>query len=255
MFDPKVMRPLNPQARRTLLVLAIALGVAAGPASAQTEALKVHAYTLKYQRSADALMHVRPLLSSRGTVEEQPGGNTLVLRDTPAALERLVKALMAFDRPPQDLRLKIQLVRAGNKGASPSSVQATTALPAELVDRLRGLLRYDDYQVLAEASLTSKEGEEVTYSLGNRYDVSFRVGNLAEGQRLKLEGFRIAKEHPANKGTNKGRQLKPQELFHASLNLQLERLFTLVLAAPPGTAPEEALMVAITCQREGQGEQ
>lgn len=234
--------------------------VCGAPAWAETgsvqEGLKTHAYSLKFQRTEDALSLIRPLLSPQGTVEEQPGGNTLVLRDTPAVLERLIPVLRAFDKAPRDVRLTIQVVKAGPQRAlvsppdSPSS-KLNAALPPELIDRLRGLLRYDEYEVLAEARLTSKEGEDVTYSLGGSYNMSFRLGNVFEDKRLKLDGFRISKQ--VQSPTNKGRQLPPRDLFHASLNLRLDRLFTLVLAEPSatdGAKQDEALMVAITCRFE-----
>lgn len=239
----------------TVAVAVVVMGFAAAvPVEAQNTGLKVHAYTLKHQRTADAVALIRPLLSPQGTVEEHPVGNTLVLRDTREAIARLMPILEAFDHPPEDLRFEIQVVRAGPRRSRISPPlppdqlpQSTQQLSPELVGRLRGLLRYDDYQVLSSAALSSKEGEEVTYSLGKSYSVTFTPGATIDSQRVKLEGFRILK-HSKNP-TNKGRQLGPRELFHASLNLQVDRLFTLVLAQD--STQEEALMVAISCRREG----
>ncbi|NJL28491.1 MAG: CHAD domain-containing protein, partial [Thermoanaerobaculia bacterium] len=118
------------------------------------------------------------------------------------------------------------------------------APPAELVGKLRGLLRYDSYELLAKASLDSREGQEITYALGDDYGVSFRLGSVLAGQRLKLQGFRIVQK-PAQ-GTNKGRRLEPKELIHTNLNLWMDRIFTLVLAQDDSSG--EALMVAISCR-------
>ena len=54
------------------------------------EVLVLHAFTLKHQRASDAIPLVHPLLSERGTVELQPGDNTLVIRDSPGALARIL---------------------------------------------------------------------------------------------------------------------------------------------------------------------
>ncbi|MES1211706.1 MAG: secretin N-terminal domain-containing protein, partial [Acidobacteriota bacterium] len=74
--------------------------------------LVLHAYTLKHRKATEALPLVSPLLSPRGTVELQPGTNTLVLRDTIASLGRIVPALRAYDHPARPLTLELYIVRA-----------------------------------------------------------------------------------------------------------------------------------------------
>lgn len=221
--------------------------------SARVKSHEVYAYTLKHQPVHEALALVRPLLSSVGTVEEQPRSNTLVIRDARSTIEQIVPVLEAFDHPPQDLRFEIKIVRAGPRGPEVSPplppTDAADELPAELVAKLRELLRYDNYQVLAKAEVSSKEGEEVTYSLGQSYSVRFRPGTVlagAAGQRLKLEGFRVIKQLP--NPANKGRHLEPRELFHATLNLWIDRPFNLVLTQDESS--QEALLVAISFRRE-----
>lgn len=209
--------------------------------------MRVYAYTLKHQPAHEALALIRPLLSARGTVEVQPGDNTLVIRETQPALVRLTRVLAEFDHTPEELRFDIRIVRAGPRRSVVSPPEPDSGpLPEDLAGRLRELLRYDDYRVLAEAGVTSHEGENVTYDLGQTYSVSFRSGTVMAGQRVKLEGFRIVKN--VQGPSNKGRQLKPRELFHATLNLWLGRPFNLVLAQD--ASRQEALMVAISCRRE-----
>jgi len=114
---------------RVLLALAIGLGASvasAQPETAQSESshdsrLRVYAYTLKHQPAHEALQQVRPLLSGRGTVEVQPGGNTLVIRETQSTINRVARLLKRLDHPPEELRFDIRIVRAGPKrnGVSP----------------------------------------------------------------------------------------------------------------------------------------
>ena len=230
-----------------LYVLAPAVSLAEG----QEELLKVYAYTLQHRSADDAMDLIRSQLTPRGTVEEQPGSNTLVFRDTRSAVEKVKATLLDFDRPPQNLRLDIKMVKAGPKTRSvispprPHVEPSVAELPEDLEKRLKNLLRYEDYRVLAKAGVSSKEGDDVTYSLGERYDVSFKLGSVMAGRRVKLESFKIIKKTPA---TNKGRRLPPRQLFHATLNLWLEKPFTLVLAQDD--SKQEALMVAISCYRE-----
>lgn len=255
--SPSRKTPYSRRVGALAAVVLVSLGVAAAtPAVAQEAAageLRVFAYTLKHQRAHEALVMLRPLLSTRGTVEVQPGGNTLVIREAPAVIGHLSRLLRQFDRPPEDLRFDIRIVRAGPKrnGISPPAPESETEaagaeLPEDLAERLREYLRYDDYRVLAQAGLTSREGEEVTYSLGESYSVSFRPAAVVAGQRVKLEDFRIVQQ--VQNPTVKSRQLEPRELFHATLNLWIDRPFNLVLAQDESR--QEALMVAISCRRE-----
>lgn len=230
---------------------------ASKPNAYERSRMQVHAHTMSHRMAREALPLVRPFLSPNGTVEEQPGGNTLVIRDVASVIGRIVPVLDRFDQPPEDLRFDIQIVRAGPQrgGVSPPLAGETIELPEKVVNRLRQLLRYEDYQVLAEAAVTSSEGQRVTYSLGQTYSVSFRLGNIlggpqVSGERLRLEDFRIVK-HTRNP-SNKGRQLEPQELVRATLNVWIDRPFNLVLAHD--ASKQEALMVAISCRRESEGE-
>ena len=229
---------------------------AAGPAAAQDPGpsrgarQQVYAYTLKHQQADAALVLVRPLLTAGGAVEVQPGGNTLVIRDAREVVNRIARLLAAFDHPPEELRYEIQIVRAGPEaqGVSPPRPQARPddRLSEELVAQLRRRLRYDDYRVLAEVGVSSRQGEDVTYELGQTYSVSFRSGPVLGGRRVKLEDFRIVKQ--AQQVSDKGRRLEPRELFHATLNLWIGQPFNLVLAHDESR--QEALMVKISCRRE-----
>lgn len=243
-----------------LAVLVVVAALSAGAAAAAPARPVTEVVHLAHRSTQEALAVVRPLLSPLGTVEEQPAGNDLVLRDSPATLARIKAALAAYDRPPQALAFEIHLIRASPAGSPPPArsparfpAPAQPELAPELVERLRGFLRYDRYEVLGWAGVASKEGEAVSERLGGEYSVSFRTGSTVPGERLKLEGFRIEREAPVT--VLKGRRVPPRELFHASLNLQLQRPFALVLAEQPGAdgTSQEGLMVAIVCRREGDG--
>ena len=253
--------PAYPSWRRSARICAAALLVglafAQPPAAAQSAGeageaeQQVYAHTLRHQQAHEALILVRPLLTADGSVEVQPGGNTLVIRESPVVLLRVARLLQEFDHPPENLRFEIQIVRAGpqNRGISPPLPEPPSRgeLSKESVERLRKLLRFDEYRVLAEAGLPTREGQEVKYAaLGDDYTVSFRAGPVLAGKRVKLEGFRILKQAP--QVSDKGRRLEPRELFHANLNLWLDRPFNLVLEQD--ASRDEALMVVISCRRE-----
>jgi len=137
------------------------------------------------------------------------------------------------------------VVKAGPRSViSPPLPDGSDSLPEDLLAKLQSLLRYDSYQVLAEAAMTSQEGESVDYSLGPDYSVSFEVGSvLAQGQ-VRMRDFRIVERL----SSDKGRGVEPKELFRADLNVRLDRPFTLVLTRDEQR--KEALLIALTGRLE-----
>ena len=224
--------------RRAILGLLCAVllapaGMAQAPAATPVQGtdLVLHAYTMRYRQASDAISLIFPLLSQRGTVELQPASNTLVIRDSPAALGRIIPVLRSYDHPSRPLNLDIYIVRAIR---SPGVVRSD--LPEALTKRLRALLPYDVYEVEAQAKLASREGQAVTYALGGEYEVSFRLGTLMDRQRVRLSNFRVLRrteEHRAGSA-----------LIHTNLLLTLEQATTFGLARTEQSS--EALMIVMT---------
>jgi hypothetical protein len=230
--------------RRLVAIVAIVLwtcGTAAALAAQQRDAdeMVLHAYTLRYQQAIEAIQLIQPLLSSHGTLELQPGGNTLIVRDTGAALARIVPVLRAFDHPSQPLKVEILIVRARRIPISPHIPRFPRSdLPEPLTRRLREMLPYDIYELQAQAQLASQEGQAVAYELGEDYAVSFRLGTLLEARRIKLSNFEVSRR--ANH--------KPAApLVHTSLDLCLDHTMSLGLARDEGSL--EALIIVVTVRR------
>lgn len=222
----------------SLLPLALA-GPAAGPLHGQQTRRAaepvLHAYALKHQRASEAVSLVHPLLSPRGTVELQPGGNTLVIRDTPAALARILPVLRGFDHPSRRLQLELFIVRASRSQTSPRVL--TSDLPEQLTVRLRQILPYEMYRLEAQAQLGILEGESVSFDLGQEYQVSFRMGTLLGDGRVKLTDFRIGRRSPKKAG-----------LIHTHLNLWVDQTMSLGLAKSEES--RQALMVVLTMRSQ-----
>ena len=233
--------PVSP-VRRSLVSLlwALALIVPVLPAAPQSAPgprdVVTRAYTFKYQRASEAVVLVYPLLSSKGTVELQPSGNTLVIRDTLTSVQKIMPALRAYDHPSRPLRLEIYVVKASRAVVSPQ-VQRSD-LPEELTKRLRGLFAYDSFEKQAQAQLAGVEGQWVVYELGPDYKVSFRFGSLTQDRQVKLSNFRITRR-------DEGRET---ELLAANVMLPLDHVTSLGIASSESS--REALMVVLTL-REG----
>lgn len=205
------------------------------------DGLEVYAYTLRHQRASEVLALLYPLLSPRGTIEVQPADNTVVVRDTPASIARIVPLLRRFDHPARALRVEIRIVRALRVTVSPPIQRSD--LPEDVTRRLRALLPYDIYETKARAVLSVTEGQPVAYSLGQEYEVRFRLGTLLEDRRAKLSDFQI---HRMAERRNE----KPvgSKLIHTNLNLWLDRPVNLALAKDE--ASPEALLVMVTLRRD-----
>lgn len=228
-----------PLARTVPLFLCMVVALSGAPAAGQSgktqdENLQVYAYTLRHKPAAEALVLIRPLLSRRGTVELQPRGNTLVVRDTLAALGRIVPTLRGYDRPPEELRVQVMLVRAFSR---PVPATGGRSLPAWLEERLQGLLRWDYYTVLAEAALDAREGQDLVHEVGDLYGVSFRMGTLLQDERVKLHDFKLWRA-----GDEAGKAL-----LEANLHLWLRKPKVVGLANSESS--DHALMVVLTCER------
>jgi hypothetical protein len=238
-FCGRISSSLVPPVRRFLvslswvlvLLLAGAVLAAAQSGVPDPKEIGVQAYTFKYQRASDAVAMVYPLLSPRGTIELQPSGNTLVIRDTAAAIRKVMPVLRAYDHPARALRLEIFVVRASRAVVSPQ-VQHSD-LPEYLTRRLRGLLAYDNFEKQAQAQLAGAEGQGVVYELGPEYKVSFRFGTLTADRRVKLSDFLISHR-------SEGRP--ESRLLHANLTLQLDSTTSLGLANNENS-PEAMLLV------------
>jgi hypothetical protein len=216
---------------------AVLLGPALFAQPAAREELVVHAYTFKHKPAAEALVLIYPLLSRRGAVELQPGGNTLVVRDTAASLQRIRSVLESYDLPARPLAVEILIVRASRAVVSPPVRRSD--LPASLTRWLRDALPYEVYETQARAQLTTREGQAVTYGVGPEFEVRFRLGTLLAGRRIKLANFQVSRR-PAT-GTA-GSPAKP--LIHTTLNLWLDQPLCLGLAK--SEASRDALMVVLT---------
>ncbi|HRC85416.1 MAG TPA: secretin N-terminal domain-containing protein, partial [Thermoanaerobaculia bacterium] len=195
--------------------------------------LEVYSFTLKHQRATEALAVVQPMLSPRGSLELKPAENTVVVRDAPTALARVIPILRRFDHPPKALAIEVMIVRAQRAAFSPIITQDN--LPEALERRLRELLPFSSYAVIARTELPSREGEGITYEIAEGYVVNFRPGVLVDGEQLKLYDFRLT---PVSQG------VVSKALFQGTLNLRLERPLALGLAAAEGS--EKALVVVVT---------
>lgn len=202
---------------------------------AEAGAVRLMVFSLERQPVFDALTVVRPLLSVQGSVELDPNHNTIAVRDNLAALSRVATAIRAFDRENQPVRIDVSLILAETARISP--LQPATGIAPDLLVRLRQLLRFENFSLLAQSQITSREGEAVVYEMTQGYRLSFQLGSVGDGKRIRLAGFRMVRALPG----------KPElELVRSVVNLGLDQ--PLILGLTRDEAADRALMLVLRYQ-------
>jgi hypothetical protein len=131
------------------------------------------------------------------------------------------------------------VVRASKAPAVSPQIQRSD-LPGWLTKRLHDMLKYDIFEVQAQAQLSGLEGQRVEYELGPEYKVGFRFGTLLQDQRLKLTSFRISRRVEG----------RPEsDLLQSTLTIGLEQTISFGLAK--SEASREALMLVLTLRDDG----
>lgn len=203
----------------------------------------VHVFALKHKPATEALGKIHSLLSPRGSIELQPRENTLVIRDSRAALSRIVTVLRNFDHPARPMRLEVLIVKATRSPVSPQIQRSD--LPEVLTQRLRSMLPFDIFELQARAHLAALEGQEVNYSMSSEYGLKFSFGTLTPDGKIKLSSFRLSRRKTGANGVQSS-----SNLMYTNLNLRLDE--TAFVAVSRTADSPEAITLVLTPRRGGQ---
>lgn len=222
-----------------LLGAVLALLVTSRPVLAQGERdeVVIHVYKMRHQSADDAWAVVVPLLSPRGRLEVRKEDNTLVLRDSEAAIARILPEIVAFDHLAQPVDVELWLLRASGSQVSPPLVPQVKGVPAELMRSLSERFAYQHYGLIGSSKVQATEGKRVTFHVGGDYVVRFRLGTILGEQRLKLNEFEVVLM-PDNGD--------PVPLMKTLVNVWMERPIVLGLSSHDPLKP--ALMVVVRCR-------
>lgn len=182
-----ILRPQRSRAAGAVLLGVIL--VLAGPGLAMADetapdGLESRAFEILHRPLAEALDLVAPLLSEGGTVSIQPRRRTLLVRDTPAVLDRVAEAVERYDLPPRDVEVTLGLVvgsdrRAREAGRHVPSREITREMRG-VVETLGDFTKWTEYDAIGRRSTTCVEGRQVTVGLSDDYRVSFRLETVED---------------------------------------------------------------------------
>lgn len=220
-------------ARRGLIALVVLLALLLPRFAAADSSPVTATLVVKYQSMADSLAVILPLLSSTGSLKVDSGGKVIEIRDLPARVAAVRRQLAAFDHPPRPLQLELHVFRSGRASETPS-----VRLPALLEQRLHQVFRYGDYELVSSGTVLTREGEEVKFQAGGRYEVAFRMTSVTPDDRLVLDDFSLWSH-----GTPSG----DRPLLQSRVQLVVGRPLVIGLTRREGDA--DALFLAVTCRR------
>ncbi|MEO7793203.1 MAG: hypothetical protein ABIV06_00405 [Thermoanaerobaculia bacterium] len=204
-------------------------------APGESAGIRLMVFSLERKPVFEALTVVRPLLSVQGSVELDPNRNTIAVRDNLAALSRVATAIRAFDHENLPVRIDVSLIRAEIAKISP--IPPDTGIEPDLLTRLRQLMRFETFSLLAHGEIASREGEAVAYEMAEGYRLNFELGSVADGKRIRLTGFRIVRALPGQ---------PERELVRSVVNLGLEQ--PLILGLTRDEASDRALLLVLRYQ-------
>ncbi|MEO8277150.1 MAG: hypothetical protein ABI639_13125 [Thermoanaerobaculia bacterium] len=216
------------------------LPAAAEPAAGDTTAVRLMVFSLSRQRVLDSLSVVGPLLSPRGTFELDPKNNTISVRDSLSALSRIATAIRAFDRENQPVLIDVQLINAMTAKISP--IVPSIGIGEDLLVRLRQLLRFQSFSLVAHGEIRSREGETVDYDMSQGYRLSFALGSVSDDHRLRLSGFRMARSAPG---------AAERELVRTVVHLGRDQ--PLILGLTQDEASDHALLLVLRYESSAAG--
>ena len=221
--------------KKTLLILA-ALALFVRPLSAAEEA-SVRVFVLKHKRVEEAALLVRPLLSEASSVTLTSKLNAMTVTDRPEKLDQIGKILASFDVPPRGYNFAVKLVRARADVPAGSIAREIGGLGA----KLKSLFQFNDYALIDSAVMRCAEGQEVSYRLGDDYQISFTIGRSGFGDVLLLSPFVLSRMKKSEQG-----KVAPVQLYRSAMPIELNQ--TLVVGASREESSKTALILVLLMQ-------
>jgi len=206
--------------------------------------LPTQLFTVRFKDVNDVYLLIEPLLSARGSVQMQPRLKTLAVTDDEETLRRIEEMIRAFDLPPKNVELALQLILA-----------STEKQPEKISPRIRGVIeklneittRWSDYRLLGSATVPCSEGEKASVEMGEDYRISFVVDYVSDEQKLvRIKRFTLDRRDPPKDREAPGETFT--RVFDTALNLKEDKL--VVLGATKMESSKRALFMTITASAQ-----
>lgn len=234
-----------------LLAPALPFGAAFGAEpgdepSCDGTAIEARVIAVRYKPLSEASAVVEELLGPCGAVRVPKSSRLLTVEDEPQRLDRIARALAAWDTPPRAVDLSISLILATRDPAPPGGIARELRGVSESLSQLT---RYTSFKLLSSTTLRAMEGKRAEAALGDRYAVAFRVASVdRERGVVSIETFDLLEQPAAGEAGAAGQA--PRTLLRLELALPHGRE---ELVGAPGRRQDRAIFIAIKAVDAGDG--
>jgi hypothetical protein len=207
--------------RRCLSLLALVATLAAVPeAEGQGSGLVVQVFTVKFRTMDEASSLIRPLLSPEGSVLILPSRRSLTVKDTPASVERVARALAAADLPPRSLSFSVSILQGGS-GMMPGVVVRDAAEVEAAGERLKRMFNLGGYVVLDSVQVQGVEGDAVGFAIAKDYRLDFRLERSSDAAVARLKDLVLSRRR------EEGNKKVFRDVLRTSINVSRGQPFVL----------------------------
>lgn len=221
-----------------LLLMALLAAVSLMADDAGEPNLSVRAFQFRHKQADRAALVIKPLLGTSGSVSIQPGTNTLVVTDQDENLKIIAAALAKFDQSSRDFEVRIRLVAASFQ---PKAAKVPDDL-REISAKLSGVLRFNSFENVGDATAIGTEGDPVTTDLDD-YHAEFKIGEYdPSSDTIRVSDFQLSRMQKVE--GSEAKQMVP--VLKTSLNLKMGQ--TVVLGAARLPDSQRALMLVIAAK-------
>ncbi|MFQ5670758.1 MAG: secretin N-terminal domain-containing protein [Acidobacteriota bacterium] len=207
-----------------------------GDAAGKSQPLATRVFVIHHKDLDDVVAFVRPALSENSTVLIQSRLRTVTVTDYAENLDAVESLVQAYDLPPRDVAINVNLVKASRGEPGPRA----RLTPGHLPSSLREMTQWLDYELLGGMSILTTESERSSLMLGEEYRIRFEVDRVDDrAGRIRLKDFSL--ERRVVKRTE-GESYLP--IFDTVVNLKSGTPY--VFGATRGESSQRALFLTIT---------
>ena len=208
--------------------------------------IEARVIAVRYKPLSEASAVVEELLGPCGAVRVPKSSRLLTVEDEPERLDRIARALTAWDTPPRAVDLSISLILATRDPAPSGGIARELRGVSESLSQLT---RYTSFKLLSSTTLRAMEGKRAEAALGERYSVAFRVASVdRERGVVSIETFDLLEQPAAGEAGAAG--AAPRTVLRLELALPHGRE---ELVGAPGRRQDRAIFIAIKAVDAGNG--
>ena len=209
--------------------------------AAGVEGSDIRAFPIRFHQVRDVAAVVEPLLSPDGSMTIQPKFNLLTVRDSAEVIERVARAVEAWDVPAPSYRVGIRVLIGTTVPATPGS---TRPVSQGFGDELMKVFHFTSYQEVETVQVTAAEGTAVEAEAGGRYHLRFGLRAVAnDPNRIQLGQFEVTRRELVSPGHE---TLRP--LLRTTVSLEIGQTAIVGLARSEGAS--QGLVLVLWAERE-----